>query len=91
MSTTVRDIGTASRAARERVDAARALLAHPLLTAASQPEELVLVRLHAPALRSTFKTLLGYNLVVESSFARLVKGSGDRRRTGPTCASLRQQ
>ena len=67
------DIGTASLAARERVDAARALLARPLLTA-GQPEELALVRLHAPALRSTFKSLLGYSLTVESSFARLTKG-----------------
>src|SRR5256886_8268154 len=55
------------------MDAARALLARPLLTA-EHPEELALVRLHAPALRSTFKTVLGYHLVVESTFARLVKG-----------------
>ncbi len=68
-----RTTGTVSQAARERVDAARALLARPLLTAA-YPEELTLVRLHAPALRSTFKTLVGYHLVVESTFARLVKG-----------------
>jgi hypothetical protein len=68
-----RATGTASQAARERMDAARALLAHPLLTAA-HPEELALVRLHAPALRATFKTWLGYNLIVESTFARLVKG-----------------
>lgn len=74
MTATVQDTGTATRSARERVDAARALLVHPLLTTASQPEELALVRLHAPALRSMFKTVLGYNLVVESSFARLFKG-----------------
>jgi len=71
---TVRDIGTGSRSARERIDAACALIAHPLLTATSQPEEFSLVRLHAPALRSMFKMLLGYNLVVEASFARLSKG-----------------
>jgi uncharacterized protein (TIGR02678 family) len=65
--------GTASQAARERVDAARALLARPLLTTA-HPEELALVRLHAPALRTTFKTVLGYSLIVESTFARLAKG-----------------
>jgi uncharacterized protein (TIGR02678 family) len=65
--------GTASQAARERADAARALLARPLLTAEHR-EELALVRLHAPALRSTFKTVLGYHLIVESTFARLVKG-----------------
>jgi uncharacterized protein (TIGR02678 family) len=74
MTATSRDTGTAARSARERVDAARALLAHPLLTTASQPEELALVRLHAPALRGMFKTVLGYNLVVEASFARLFKG-----------------
>ena len=68
-----RPTGTASQAARERMDAARALLARPLLTAA-HPEELALVRLHAPALRSTFKTVLGYSLIVESTFARLTKG-----------------
>jgi uncharacterized protein (TIGR02678 family) len=68
-----RATGTASQAARERMDAARALLAHPLLTAA-HPEELALVRLHAPALRATFKKWLGYSLIVESTFARLVKG-----------------
>ncbi len=68
-----RATGTASQAARERMDAARALLARPLLTAA-HPEELALVRLHAPALRSTFKTVLGYSLIVESTFARLTKG-----------------
>src|SRR5262249_21241311 len=68
-----RATGTASQAAVERMDAARALWAHPLLTAA-HPEELALVRLHAPALRGTFKTVLGYSLIVESTFARLVKG-----------------
>jgi len=69
----LRATGTASHAAVERMDAARALLAHPLLTAA-HPEELALVRLHAPALRGTFKTVLGYSLIVESTFARLTKG-----------------
>jgi uncharacterized protein (TIGR02678 family) len=68
-----RNLATANQSARERVDAARTLLANPLLTAA-QAEELALVRLHAPALRGTFMTLLGYNLIIESSFARLVKG-----------------
>jgi uncharacterized protein (TIGR02678 family) len=55
------------------MDAARALLARPILTA-DHPEELALVRLHAPALRTMFKTLLGYGLVIESTFARLIKG-----------------
>ncbi|MCW6003498.1 TIGR02678 family protein [Micromonospora sp. CPCC 205371] len=70
---TQRAMGTAPQSARERVDAARALLARPLLTAA-HVEELALVRLHAPALRGMFKTMLGYNLLVESTFARLTKG-----------------
>jgi uncharacterized protein (TIGR02678 family) len=65
--------GTASHAARDRREAARALLAQPLLTAA-HAEDLALVRLHAPALRSMFKSTLDYHLVVESTFARLVKG-----------------
>ena len=65
--------GTVSQAARDRREAARALLAHPLLTVA-QAEDLALVRLHAPALRSMFKSTLDYHLVIESTFARLVKG-----------------
>lgn len=67
---------TAAQAARDRREAARALLANPLLTAAHS-EELALVRLHAPALRSMFKSTLDYHLVVESTFARLVKGPVD--------------
>src|SRR4051812_9207466 len=66
--------GTAERVARERVEAARALLAHPLLTSADHGDELVLVRRHFPALRSVFMTDLGYPLLVESTFARLAKG-----------------
>ena len=70
--------GTASQISRERREAARALLVHPLLTG-DHAEELALVRLHAAALRSMFKSTLDYHLVVESTFARLVKGpvSGD--------------
>jgi uncharacterized protein (TIGR02678 family) len=70
---TARVTGTVSQAAGERREAARSLLIRPLLTAA-HPEELALVRLHAPALRSMFKTVLGYHLTVESTFARLTKG-----------------
>src|SRR5687768_5771780 len=70
---TPRPVGTQTQIARERTDAARALLANPVLTAAS-PEELALVRLPASALRSTFKSVLGYGLIVESTFARLIKG-----------------
>ena len=48
-------------------------MSSPILTAARQPGELDLVRRHASALKSMFATQLGYALVVESSFARLVK------------------
>lgn len=66
--------GTASQASRERREAARALLMHPLLTL-DHAEELALVRLHAAALRSMFKSTLDYHLVVEPTFARLIKGA----------------
>jgi uncharacterized protein (TIGR02678 family) len=65
--------GTASQTSQERREAARALLTHPLLTT-DHAEELALVRLHAAALRSMFKSTLDYHLVVEPTFARLVKG-----------------
>lgn len=65
--------GTASQTSRERREAARALLMHPLLTT-DHAEELALVRLHAAALRSMFKFTLDYHLVVEPTFARLIKG-----------------
>jgi uncharacterized protein (TIGR02678 family) len=64
---------TAAHDAAERREAARALLIHPVLTETGHPETLTLVRRHAAALKSTFATLLGYTLVVESSFARLLK------------------
>jgi uncharacterized protein (TIGR02678 family) len=57
----------------ERRLAARSLLASPILTAARQPAELDLVRRHATALKSMFVGQLGYALIVESGFARLVK------------------
>ncbi len=53
--------------------AARQLLIRPILTAARHPEEFALVRRHATALKSMFTAQLGYPLVVESGFARLVK------------------
>jgi uncharacterized protein (TIGR02678 family) len=59
--------------AGQRRLAARYLLASPILTAARNPAELELVRRHAPALKSMFAAQLGYVLVVESTFARLVK------------------
>ncbi|MFH5823067.1 TIGR02678 family protein [Georgenia sp. AZ-5] len=64
---------TAELDAAERREAARALLRAPVLTRGRHQEELELVRRHAPALRQTFAAALGYRLVVESGFARLVK------------------
>ena len=65
---------TAAHDAAERREAARALMRTPLgLTARSHPDELALVRRHSPALKGMFATALGYPLVVEASFARLVK------------------
>lgn len=64
---------TATRDDAERRDAARALLRSPFLTAATDAELLRLVRKHATALVSTFGTLLGYPLVIEAGYARLIK------------------
>ena len=66
-------VSTAGLDAGERRIAARHLLLSPILTAARQPAELDLVRRHATALISMFAGQLGYALIVESSFARLVK------------------
>lgn len=57
----------------ERREAARALLVNPMLAARGHADELALVRRHATALKSSFATTLGYHLIVESRFARLVK------------------
>ena len=65
--------GAASQDVAQRREAARALLRTPVLTAAEDAEELAMVRRHAAALKSTFATLLGYPLFVESKFARLMK------------------
>ena len=70
--TTLR-VSTAGQDAGERRIAARHLLSSPILTASRQPAELDLVRHHAPALKSMFASQLGYALIVESTFARLVK------------------
>jgi len=70
---TTPQVSTASMDAGQRRLAARHLLACPILTASQKPAELDLVRRHAPALKSMFAAQLGYELVVESSFARLVK------------------
>ena len=66
-------VTTSAHDAAERRIAARALLQTPVLTAEQQPETMRLVRRHAPALRAMFATQLGYPLVVESTFARLLK------------------
>ncbi len=66
-------VSTAGIDAGQRRIAARHLLASPILTAARNPAELDLVRHHATALKSMFAGQLGYALVVESTFARLVK------------------
>lgn len=68
-----RTVTTSGHDAAERRTAARALLLAPVLTVDRQPELMRLVRRHAPALRATFAAQLGYTLVVESTFARLLK------------------
>jgi uncharacterized protein (TIGR02678 family) len=64
--------GDGERAAEVRC-AARALLRHPVLDGAAEPELLRLVRRHADRLRSWFLARAGYDLVVDPAFARLVK------------------
>lgn len=64
---------TSEHAAAERRAAARALLANPILSGPDHAEELALVRRHHAGLRQTFQSVLGYPLVVEPTFARLVK------------------
>lgn len=69
--------------AAERRAAARLLMRHPLVTAATHPEEFPLVRRHADELARQFGQVLGYRLVVEPGFARLLKaglGRGAGRR-----------
>ncbi|WP_067480899.1 TIGR02678 family protein [Actinomadura hibisca] len=69
--------------AAERRAAARLLLRCPLVTATSHPEEFPLVRRHADELAKQFEQVLGYRLVVEPGFARLLKaglGHGGGRR-----------
>lgn len=57
----------------ERRAAARALLSTPFLSVAQHADELALVRRHKVALRQMFQTQLGYPVVIEPTFARLVK------------------
>lgn len=61
-------------AAAERQRAARLLLAHPLvIDTAPDPEGFALVRRHGRFLKAWFSAQLGYRLVIEPDFARLVK------------------
>jgi len=75
----------------ERRDAARLLLAHPLVTADGEHAETFgLIRRHADWLVAQFGQVLGYRLVVQAGFARLYKtglgpGAG-RRLTRPSGA-----
>ncbi|MFJ4329710.1 MULTISPECIES: TIGR02678 family protein [unclassified Streptomyces] len=76
--------------AAERRTAARLLLAHPLVTSDGPHAELFpLIRRHADWLAKRFQQVLGYRLLVDSSYARLFKaglgaGAGHRleRSTG---------
>ncbi|MEV3872323.1 TIGR02678 family protein [Streptomyces sp. NPDC049906] len=66
--------------AAERRAAARLLLAHPLVSSSGPHADVFpLVRRHAEWLRKRFQQVLGYRLVVDSSYARLFKaGLGPR-------------
>ncbi|AXG78670.1 TIGR02678 family protein [Streptomyces paludis] len=76
--------------AAERRSAGRLLLAHPLVTADGPHADLFpLIRRHADWLGGRFQQVLGYRLLVDTSYARLFKaglgpGSGHRleRTTG---------
>ncbi|MGW0985483.1 TIGR02678 family protein [Streptomyces sp. NPDC002486] len=76
--------------AAERRTAARLLLAHPLVTSDGPHADLFpLIRRHADWLGKRFQQVLGYRLLVDSSYARLFKaglgaGAGHRleRATG---------
>jgi uncharacterized protein (TIGR02678 family) len=65
--------GTREHKADSLRAAARLLLMIPVVTAARHPEELALIRSHTTDLRRVFNRVLGYQLVVESTFARLLK------------------
>lgn len=54
-------------------DAARNLERHTFLTNARNPDFLMLVRRHSAELKRRFGETVGYRLVVESTFARLLK------------------
>lgn len=65
----------------DRQEAARLLLATPLVTAAANPDGLSLIRRHSSWLTEQFSQILGYRLVIEATFARLYKTAvGDASR-----------
>ncbi len=70
--------------AAERRTAARLLLAHPLIASDGPHADLFpLIRRHADWLGKRFQQVLGYRLLVDSSYARLFKaGLGRARDTG---------
>lgn len=57
----------------EQKVAARALLVSPLMTDTTHPDELRMVRRHSRPLTDMFARILGYQLIVEPTFARLLK------------------
>jgi uncharacterized protein (TIGR02678 family) len=73
-----RSASTSEHDATEQREGARALLATPILTAGRHPEALALVRRQARPLKAMFASTTGYQLVVESTFARLHKGPLDQ-------------
>lgn len=66
-------ITTYAQDADARRSVARTLLTRPVLTADSHPDELALIRRHATPLKAMFTSQLGYVLVVEPTYARLIK------------------
>ncbi|WP_405180624.1 TIGR02678 family protein [Nocardia sp. NBC_01377] len=68
-----RTLGTRSQDASGVREAARILLSTPIVTATRSPESLALIRRHTTALRAAFGAQLGYHLIIEPGFARLVK------------------
>lgn len=76
--TPTRPAATSESDATEQRAGARALLSTPILTAGKNPEALALVRRQARPLKAMFASTTGYQLVVESTFARLHKGPLDQ-------------
>ena len=57
----------------ERQAAARRLIADPIVTARTHPEEFAVIRSHSDWLIQRFRRVLGYDLTVAADYARLVK------------------